>query len=272
MEKPVFYTSERQSDTYFTLNSCGENILDETDAGTLRENGRIDYGIQYIAEGKGYYEENGETVTMEAGTVFLYFPNVRQHYYFKKNDNAKLLWAHCTGKFCEILDPIKQSGIVTVKIADTKDFERVFKRMTAAYHRKEAYFQTICDGYMQVLLSLIMKNATSSRNTGVSKANDGLEKVLAYMNMHFHEPIDLTRYAKMCYVSRDRFLHTFKAHTGVSPYKYQLQLRIDRATEMLIYSSVSINDIASAVGFRDCSYFCRIFKKFTGKTPTEYRK
>jgi AraC-like DNA-binding protein len=272
MENPILYTSERKSDTYLAINSCGENILDETDAGTLRENGRIDFGIQYIAEGKGYYEENGETLTAESGTVLLYFPNIRQHYFFKKEDKARLLWAHCTGKFCEILDPIKQAGVVPVKIIDTKDFERVFKRMTAAYHRKEPYFQSVCDGYMQVLLSLIIKNATASRNAGDSKVNDGLENVLAYMNMHFHEPIDLTRYAKMCYVSRDRFLHMFKAHTGVSPYKYQLQIRIDRATEMLIYSSVSINEISLAVGFRDCSYFCRIFKKFTGKTPTQYRK
>ncbi len=272
MEKPIRYTSERKSDNHLTLNSCGENILDETDAATLRENGRIDYGIQYIAEGKGYYEENGEVATAEAGTVLLYFPNVRQHYFFKKQDKSRLLWAHCTGKFCEMLDPIKMSGVVPVKIADHKDFERVFKRMTAAYHRKEAYYNSVCDGYMQVLLSLIMKNATDRRNLGDSKINDGLEKVLAYMNMHFSEAIDLNRYANMCYVSRDRFMHMFKEHTGVSPYKYQLQIRIDRATEMLVYSSVSINEIAAAVGFRDCSYFCRIFKKFTGKTPTEYRK
>ncbi len=272
MKEPIYYSSERKTDTHIRLNSCGDRLLDENDIVTLREKGRIDYGIQYIAEGVCYLEDNGNTFTVPAGNVILYFPSVRQHYYFKKQDKSHLLWAHCTGKACEILTPIKNDGAVTVKIADTKEFERIFKRMTAAYHHKEPYFQSVCDGYMQVLLSLIMKNTVDLDKTAQKSPNDNMEKIIAYMHIHFNDPIDLFRYAKMCYVSRDRFMHMFKEYTGVSPYHYQLKIRMDRAVEMLTYSSVSINEVAQAVGYKDCSYFCRIFKKITGHSPSFYRK
>ncbi len=272
MKTPVFYSSERKTDSYIRLNSCGHHVLDENDIGTLREKGRIDYGLQYIADGVGYYEEDGKSYSVPAGTVIIHFPSVRQHYYFKKQDKAYLMWAHCTGAACNILDPIKSDKTVTVKISETKEFERVFKKMSATFNRKEPYFQSICDGYMQVLLSLIMKSTVEQSELLKIAGNDNLEKVIAYMYIHFNEPIDIDRYAKMCFVSRDRFMHLFKEYTGVSPYHYQLQIRIDRAVEMLTYTSSSINEVALAVGYKDCSYFCRIFKKFTSKTPSYYRK
>ena len=92
------------------------------------------------------------------------------------------------------------------------------------------------------------------------------------MQQHFQEPIDLGLYAGMCYVSRNRFLHLFKARFGVSPYHCQLQIRLDRAAEMLMNTPISVSDCAETVGFKDCSYFCRVFKKYKGKTPFAFKK
>ena len=57
---------------------------------------------------------------------------------------------------------------------------------------------------------------------------------------------------------------------GVAPTRYIQQYRVDKAKELLINSTGSVEDIAVAVGFANSSYFCKVFKSITGVTPSEY--
>ena len=58
---------------------------------------------------------------------------------------------------------------------------------------------------------------------------------------------------------------------SVSPYKFILSMRMDEAKELLLFSSMSINEISEQIGFTDSSYFSRIFRKYTGYSPTSWR-
>ena len=96
--------------------------------------------------------------------------------------------------------------------------------------------------------------------------------VINEMNAAFEQPVDLQKYADMCYVSKSRFLHIFKEYTGLSPARFQVKIRMERAVEMLTYTALSVREIAALVGYTDCSYFCRMFKKMMGHTPSYYRQ
>lgn len=266
------YTTQRVSYEYITLNNCGEQYLGNRDYDTVREHGRVDFGIQFIESGKCTFEDNGVVRTAEAGSILLHFPNVRQHYSFKKEDQTHLMWAHFSGSSCEMLDVIKSDETVHVVLTDPKDFKRVFDRMLIANNVRKANYQTICGGYITVLLGLILRSVAEQNEKSEGHGYERLINVINYMNGNFEQEIDLERYAEMCYVSRSRFIHMFKEYTGFSPYNFQLKIRMERATEMLEYTSMSINEIAETVGYIDCSYFCRVFKKFTGHTPLFYRK
>ena len=62
----------------------------------------------------------------------------------------------------------------------------------------------------------------------------------------------------------------FVAVFGVAPTRYIQQYRVNKAKELLIRSDASVEDIATAVGFANSSYFCKVFKSLTGLTPSEY--
>jgi YesN/AraC family two-component response regulator len=66
----------------------------------------------------------------------------------------------------------------------------------------------------------------------------------------------------------------FLKETGLSPTEYMNNLRIEKAKKLLTDNSQesSISDIAEQCGIKDPFYFSRIFKKFTGDTPSEYRR
>lgn len=266
------YSTQRVSSEYITLNNCGEQYLTTRNYDTVRENGRVDFGIQFIESGKCTFEDNGVVKTAEAGSLLLHFPNVRQHYSFKKEDKTHLMWAHFSGVSCEMLDPIKQDVTVHITLDDPKDFKRVFDRMIAASNVRKSGYKTICGGYATVLMGIILRSVSEQTERETGRTHGRLIEVINYMNENFEQPIDLMKYADMCYVSRSRFIHLFKEYTGFSPYNFQLKIRMERAVEMLEYTSLSVEEIAETVGYADCSYFCRVFKRFTGHTPLFYRK
>lgn len=266
------YTTQRVSNDYITLNNCGQQILNSHDYDTVRDEGRVDFGLQFIESGSCTFEDNGVIRIAPAGSLLLHFPGVRQHYSFKKEDATHLMWAHFSGVGCEMLDDIKSEETVHITVTDIKEFKRVFERMIAAYNVRKPYYETVCGGYLLSLLGIVMRSATEQQRRLENHKNDRLDNVINYMNENFDQQVDLNKYSEMCYVSQSRFLHMFKDYTGFSPYKFHLKIRVERAMELLIYTSMSVDEISGLVGFNDCSYFCRVFKKFTGHTPLYYRK
>lgn len=266
------YTTQRISDEYICVNSCGEQVLDTRDYDTIRPDGRIDFGIQYIETGRCTFEDNGEIRVAEAGSLLLHFPKVRQHYSFKKEDKTHLFWAHFSGSACEILEPLREDRTVLVKISDVKEFNRIFHMLINTSYELKPYYETVRRGFLLAVLGIILRDKDGRARSKSGQPNSGLERVISYINIHFYNPIDLEKYAAMCYVSKSRFLHMFKEYTGLSPYRYQLNMRMERAAELLTYTSVGVAECSEAVGFKDPSYFCRIFKKYTGQSPMLYRK
>lgn len=68
------------------------------------------------------------------------------------------------------------------------------------------------------------------------------------------------------------FIHSFKEVMKIPPMQYVVSLRIAAAKGYLENSTKNINEIANIVGYNNALYFSRLFKKYTGMTPTEYKK
>lgn len=263
------YTTEKVFSGYMKVNSCGQQWLGDRDHITVRENGRVDYSVYYIASGQGYYSKDGKNTVVPAGNLLYYGPGVPHHYFFKKEDNCQMLWSHFSGTLCKELEGMFPEGSAVIPIGDRKQFLSIFERMITAFYQRMTLGDRLCDSYMPVLLALILQHKDAPPPAG--SANAQLEKVLSRMHVDFNKPIDIRVYASMCHLSEDRFIRLFKSHMGMPPYRFQLKIRIQRAVEMLENSAISVGDCAEAVGFNDHAYFCRIFKKFTGHPPSFYK-
>jgi two-component system response regulator YesN len=85
------------------------------------------------------------------------------------------------------------------------------------------------------------------------------------------DDITLGNLSKRFYLNPYRICRLFKAQFGENFQSYVIQLKIEKAKDYLDKSAMTVQEISGLVGYQDAKYFFRIFKKYTGITPTEYR-
>ncbi|WP_099468729.1 PocR ligand-binding domain-containing protein [Konateibacter massiliensis] len=98
-----------------------------------------------------------------------------------------------------------------------------------------------------------------------------IQPALTYIKKHPKEKITLERMAALCNISPSYFSKLFAKENLGCLSDYVNQVKIERAKEHLIETNWPIRTVAENVGFEDCGYFIKVFKRNTNKTPLEYR-
>ncbi len=93
-----------------------------------------------------------------------------------------------------------------------------------------------------------------------------------WLQRHYREAVNLSDLAAELQLSPRTFNRRFKQAVGTTASDYLQSQRLDNARELLRTSNLSIQEVASASGYQDSSYFCGRFKKVMGQTPLAYRK
>ena len=122
---------------------------------------------------------------------------------------------------------------------------------------------------------LIFSRDTKISETDQAKENSvtaAIAKTLEHIHSHFAEKIKIEALAKSLNMSRSTFLRNFKAVCGITPLRYQTELRIKKVKELLSYSAMPLSDIAQECGFYDSSHLIKIFTEFEKQSPLNYRK
>lgn len=97
------------------------------------------------------------------------------------------------------------------------------------------------------------------------------QRVIAYIEAHYHEPIYLETVARLSGLSRSHFCRAFKAEQGETFSRYLNRYRVARAMQLLRRRGASVIEVAFAVGFASPSYFTHSFRRYGGMRPSDYR-
>jgi AraC-like DNA-binding protein/CheY-like chemotaxis protein len=98
------------------------------------------------------------------------------------------------------------------------------------------------------------------------------ERALTFVDKHLAERITLRDVAEYCGFGTFAFSRAFKKEYGITFQEYLVRRRIKRAQQLLDGSLLSITEVAEEAGFGDLSHFIRTFRRFTGSSPSVYRK
>ncbi|MGE7110595.1 AraC family transcriptional regulator [Lysinibacillus sp. NPDC047702] len=101
---------------------------------------------------------------------------------------------------------------------------------------------------------------------------DLVEQIKDYIEEYYSQSITRESIAQILNYSVPYLAKQFKLKTGRSIIDYLIHIRIQKAQQLLLYTQASLQEIAISVGYEDVSYFIRIFKKYNGLTPVQFKQ
>lgn len=156
------------------------------------------------------------------------------------------------------------------------DFESLINIFISEYANKQTGYEFILESLSVQLTVYLIRNLknTFSENTMVSKYkdNNGINAAIGFLREHYNQEFSLKEVARVANYSSYHFLRVFKSQTGKTPFEYLINIKIEKAVEMLKDNKQTITEICYSCGFNNISHFTTVFKKKIGVSPSEYRK
>ena len=256
-------TCNFSSNKFLEVNSCGFQNA-ENEYMVIREKGRIDYHILLMTGGVCEAVYDGECYELKAGDVMFYTPGETQKYTF--SNGASSMWCHFTGTAVpEIMESSDLTGGVYRLPVDI-DLCNTFSDMIRFFHHPGR--KNVENVY---LLKLIYSVSELKKRLNNDKESDMVSALLAYINSNYNKKISLEQMAEFVGYSKSRVSHLFMETTGLSPIRYQNNIRLENAGEMIASTSLDISEIAVCCGFGDYANFSKAFKKKYNVSPVKYR-
>jgi len=225
--------------------------------------------IHLVVKGRGYYITNGKKYELNAGDIFVIFPNFTDEenpwsfYWFAFNGS---LAAHYLKKMQLTI----QNPVTPVKeyAEMAKAVDKLIRVTTPDSFRNSLFISA----YLSEILGIMYQQLLSGGDTvSLAGKRDYIEKAVLFIEYNYFKDIASVDVANYVNLERTYFSKIFKKETGLSPQKYIINYRIQQALKLLKTTDYSAAYIAQSVGFPNINYFFRKFKSELGITPMEYR-
>ncbi len=258
------------------LTSCGYEIC-EADSQVLCPKGNH-FALYAIRSGRGTWVTGGSRCQAEAQDLMLVYPDTECSFWADPQSGCTCLWVEFTGTRAEAY--LRNAGFSRGQP----------KRRTQCIHQMEQILVSVleaqgtasnqlrADGNFRIFLADLMEEQTPKdpgealRLTRGPKTSEYIRTAMEYLAKHYPEDIKIRELADLVGINRSYFASSFKKATGCSPKEYLLRLRMERAKQLLETTLMPISSISSAVGYEDPLAFSRIFKRYSGLSPTNYRE
>lgn len=233
--------------------------------------------IEYIVEGRGYLNVNGENYAATAGDVYILRKKTTHTYWSDARYPWVKIFFNIRGSLAEkLLDEYQLGGSGRVVLGadgleqDFRDMLESLKDNTVA--QTERFDRATVD-FLRILIKLTnMQRAAGVHKDDPMSVEKEMNTLIEYINMNPRRIVSNQELADVIFRSKDYIIKRFFANFGATPYDYQIQQKIFSAKNMLANMNLSVKEIAAALGYEDQHYFSYMFKKRCGMSPTQYRK
>jgi AraC-like DNA-binding protein len=125
---------------------------------------------------------------------------------------------------------------------------------------------------LRALICAVLVEAMRQIQVPPTQPKEFVAAAIAYLRKHLQEAVTMDDLVRHVGFSRARMFDMFKAQTGLTPNDYLQRLRVEKAKELLRQTNHSVTGIGLDAGFSSGQYFSTVFTRYTGVSPTDFRK
>lgn len=216
---------------------------------------RESFGLSLCLEGQLTYSHNGREVVSDKNSIVFLPKGESYSIRGEKSGMFPLINFFCDEDFCDT--------VVSIPIKNAQPYLADFEKIKALslFEKNRLKIMSVFYGMLQRISS------ETTRSYGVlAPAIKLIEEEC------FEREVTIATLAEKCNMSEVYFRRLFLSRMGVSPKQYLIDVRIEKAKQLLADGVLKVNAIAEECGFSNPYHFSRIFRQKTGQTPTEYMK
>jgi AraC-like DNA-binding protein/mannose-6-phosphate isomerase-like protein (cupin superfamily) len=218
--------------------------------------------LLYFFDGRASVATRSDTLNVALFDLVVYPPGVthRESLDFSSHNEIVCLWI-------ELESPVTLPFSFKLR-DDDGELGWLCQAVNLNHSRKAGHYLELEDYLIKSLL-IFMEQKLETVNSSMSTQ---LDRSRMYIYEHYAEDFDIETLAQVACVSPSYLSRLYKKHFGTSPMRFRNAVRIEKAKRILLVKSLSIEQIASLVGFEDTKYFSQIFKGATSLSPSEFRR
>lgn len=230
---------------------------------------RSKFVIHYVLDGSGQF--CGKKIGRGKG--FLICPDKLHSYSSDENSPLKYGWISFFGNKASKL--LEQAGLTLEnQIFDcdwVDELDEIFERLCTP-RRSDADEYLL--GCFHILMSFHIRSQ-SDKNSARLRGNprkEHIDKAIDFIKNNYSHKLTVAEVSSRLYLSPHYLSNLFHEELGISPQQYIMSVRMKRAAELLAIGELLVTDIAHSVGYPDALGFSKLFKKFYGISPREFRR
>lgn len=234
--------------------------------------------VHTVLEGQGLFQSGTFAQPCRVGDTFVIFPGTLFSYQADHDHPWHYAWVALQG--IGVQDLLSAVGITrerpfmqSVNAAELHVFyERIRHAFQQSPHPRLESLEA--SGWARLLLYQFGMGNLSELPRHPKEMPEMIDRqidqAIRWISLQFHQQISIDHLASSLGYHRVHLSKAFKQRTGMSPKQFLLKVRMDKARELL-GGPLTIDQVASSVGFNDALYFSKQFRKHTGMPPSEYR-
>ena len=239
------------------------------------QKGRIlrEYQLVYITKGGGVFSsESTPEKQMCKGRLVLLFPNQWHTYH---PDVATGWDEYYIGFEGPVIDEMMRNAFYSkeqqlLEVGLNEELATLYSRALEIAETDKISSQQYLAGIVLHMLGMIL-SVSKNKIFEAGGAEQKIEQAKIIMNEHVFTDIDPEEIALKLNVSYSWFRKVFKEYTGYAPAKYFQELKLRKAKQLLVGTSLSVKEISYQLNYTSAEHFFSLFKKHTGLTPLKYR-
>lgn len=172
------------------------------------------------------------------------------------------------------LSRIKHPSIAFIIVSGYDDFsycQQAIRMKITDYILKPVNYEEFGSCIDNLRISMFKENLISSDDEGEEEPRP-IVKITKYLQEHMEDDISLSILAEKFYLNPQYISQLFRNEIGVGFLVYLTSIRMEKAKQLLVSTSLTITEIADRVGYGDYRVFTKVFKKSEGITPSQYRR